>query len=245
MRDLTGKAALVTGGASGIGAACVRQFVERGAQVMIADRSADLAEALVAELGDAVSWVETDVANIDSARGMVEATVAKFGGLDIAVNNAGVGAGGSYPTAELDPEIWDRVIRINLDGVFFCMRAELPALQARGGGSIVNVASIMGTVANPGSSAYVASKHGVVGLTKATALEYADAGIRVNSVGPGYVKTPLIGDRAESQDLIDKHPIGRLSEPEEIAKVIGFLAGPDSSFVTGSYYIVDGGFTAR
>jgi len=244
---LEGKVALVTGGASGIGAACARRFVDQGCQVMIADRSADQARALAAELGPAAAWVEVNVADLDSATAMVDAVVGAFGGLDIAVNNAGIGSNSSDFVADLDPAIWHRVLSVNLDGVFHCLRAEIPAMQRRGGGAVVNVASIMGTVGNIGSSAYVTSKHAVVGLTKAAALEYADQGIRINSVGPGYIATPLLSNRDEEQRraLADKHPIGRLGEPEEVVAVIEFLASPAASFVTGSYYIVDGGYTAR
>lgn len=247
MADLEGMIGLVTGGASGIGAATSRRLASRGARVMIADRAAEAAQSLAEELGGNAAWVQVDVSDIASVEAMTHETIERFGGLDIAVNSAGVGTGSSAHVADLDVERWRRVMSINLDGIFFSMKAELHAMLERGGGAIVNVASVLGSVANAGSSAYVASKHAVVGLTKAAALEYAGHGIRVNSVGPGYISTPMLSNRDDVQraELEGRHPIGRLGDAEEVANVIDFLVSPAASFVTGAYYVVDGGYTAR
>lgn len=242
---LSGQVALVTGGASGIGAACVRTLAARGAVVAIADRNLALAEALAAELGGQSLAIASDVTDEASCSAMVGRTVDAFGRLDIAVNCAGIGVPDRRLVADLGWEAWKDVIDINLHGVFLSLKAEIGAMLAGGGGSIVNIASIMGQVAATGASAYVASKHAVVGLTRAAALDYADAGIRVNAVGPGYIDTPLLGLSTDGQrtELASLHPVGRMGTPEEIAKVVAFLASPDASFVTGSFYLADGGYT--
>lgn len=244
---LTGKVAVVTGGASGIGAGCVRKLVSMGASVVIADRQLELAQALADELGDAAIAAAVDVTDEASCLAMVTLAVERFGRLDIAVNNAGVPNADRSRAGFLSYESWRHVTGVNLDGVFLSMKAEIPAMIAGGGGAIVNIASVMGAVAVECGSAYVASKHGVVGLTRAAALDHAADGIRVNAVGPGYVETPMIANRTDAQraEIISRHPIGRIATIEDVAAVVAFLASPDSSFVTGSYYMADGGYTIR
>lgn len=177
---------------------------------------------------------------------LVKRTIERYGSLDIAVNNAGIG-GPLGTTGDYPLDGWQKVIDINLSGVFYGLRYQIPAMAAKGG-SIVNVASILGQAGTRFSPAYVAAKHGVVGLTKASALEYADKGVRINAVGPGYIKTPLVLnalDQATLNSLISLHPMGRLGESEEIAELILWLASPKSSFVTGAYYAADGGYLAQ
>lgn len=243
--DLEGKVALVTGGGSGIGAACVRQLVALGAQVVVADISLDNALSVSDKLGDQASAVQADVSRPEDAERMVEAAVSRFGALDIAVNNAGVGVPVKAAVGDTGFDEWRRVLDVNLDGAFFCMRAQLPRMSA--GGSVVNLASVMGAVAAEGSSSYVASKHALVGLTKSAALDYAAAGIRVNAVGAGFVDTPLLAGRNPEwlATIAAAHPLGRLAQPDEIASVVAFLASPAASFITGAYVPVDGGYLAK
>src|ERR1700722_1062079 len=190
--SLSGKVALVTGGSSGIGAACVKVLHAAGAQVVIADRvqQVNQAQSLARSLGAAAVAFEADVTQEESCRRMVEFTVGKFGRLDVAVNNAGLGNPDRSRVAELTFEEWRRIHAVNLDGVFLCLKAEIPAMLASGGGSIINMGSVMAVVGTAGAAAYIASKHACLGLTKAAALDYAKDGVRVNMVGPGYVDTP-------------------------------------------------------
>lgn len=248
--DFSGKVALVTGGASGIGRACAAAFAAGGASVVIADYDEDEGRQTAEELsadGAPVSFVAVDVSRPEQCEAMVRHAVEEHGGLHIAVNNAGIG-GDQAPVGEYPVDGWDRVIAINLSGVFYGMRYEIPAMLEAGGGSIVNMASILGSVGFPNSASYVAAKHGVLGLTKSAALEYSAQGIRVNSVGPAFINTPLIEENLDEEaraGLVAVHPIGRLGEPEEVAALVAFLASDEASFLTGGYYLADGAYTAQ
>lgn len=243
------KVAFVTGGGSGIGEATAKALAQEGAQIALADLDLEGADRVVAEIinygGHAKSY-KLDVSD-DVAIGQVMAQIEKdFGGLHVAFNNAGIG-GELAPVADQTVSGWKKVISVNLDGVFYSMRHEIPLMKKSGGGSIINMASILGAVGFANSSAYVAAKHGVIGLTQTSAIEYATEGIRVNAVGPGFIKTPLL--HALPADALAGiaalHPMNRLGTSEEVATLVLFLASPGSSFITGSYYPVDGGYLAR
>jgi NAD(P)-dependent dehydrogenase (short-subunit alcohol dehydrogenase family) len=243
-----GDVALVTGGASGIGEACVRYLVAQGARVLIADRADDAAAALARELGGDTRSIGLDVVDPGSTDAAVAFAVEQFGRLDIAINSAGVGVPVATDVGDLPFEQWRRVLSVNLDGVFNSLHSEINAMLAGGsGGSIVNIASVMAAVGTYGASSYVASKHGVVGLTKAAGLEYAARGIRVNAVGPGHIRTPMFDAHSgeEQAEISGRYPIGRVGTTEEIARFVCFVAGPGGGFATGAYFPVDGGYIAQ
>ena len=243
------KVAMVTGGGSGIGAAIASRFAEEGATVVVADLDEKAASKVAAgiekDAGIAVA-VQQDVGDPRSVEQSVAFAIDKFGQLDVAINNAGI-TGDLAPTADYSLEGWDKVIAVNLSGVFYGMKYQIPAMLRSGGGSIVNIASILGSVGARDSAGYNAAKHGVVGLTKTAALEYSKDGVRVNAIGPGYIDTPLLNalDREMYDGLVNLHPIGRLGKAEEVAELAVFLASDKASFVTGSYHLVDGGYTAQ
>jgi NAD(P)-dependent dehydrogenase (short-subunit alcohol dehydrogenase family) len=247
--NLQGKVALVTGAGSGIGRAVAIRYAAEGAKVVVSDinrKGGDDTVAAIREAGGDAIFVHADTSLAADNEALVAASVAHYGALHIACNNAGVGA----PPADIgDYEIasWDKVIGINLSGVFYGLRYQIPALLVAGGGAIVNMASILGQVGTRQNSAYVAAKHGLVGLTKAAALEYATRGIRINSVGPGYIETPALLNMSEEAraPLVGQHPIGRLGRPEEVAELVIWLSSDQASFVTASYYPVDGGLLAQ
>jgi NAD(P)-dependent dehydrogenase (short-subunit alcohol dehydrogenase family) len=241
---------LVIGGASGIGAKTAERFGEEGANVVVADVTADEGRETVEGIestGGTATFVETDVSDSDDVAAMVQHAVDTYGGLDVAVNNAGI-EGETDPFAEQTEDNWDRVIDVNLKGVWLSVKHELRAMAENGGGSIVNTSSIAGLAA-AGPTPYVASKHGVVGLTRVAAAEYADAGVRVNAVCPGVIDTPMV-DRAAAEDpeaierFVGMQPLDRMGTPEEVASAVIWLASEEASFVTGTAYPIDGGYTA-
>lgn len=245
-----GRVAIVTGGGSGLGEATSKLLAENGVKVVVSDISMEAAERVVGEItaagGEAVAF-KANTASKEDNEALVKFAVEKYGKLNYAVNNAGIG-GPNAPAGETDLEAWDNVIGINLNGVLYGMRYQIPEMLKAGAkeSAIVNMASIHGMVAALGNGAYTAAKHGVVGITKNTAAEYGAQGLRVNAVGPGYINTPLLKNNLtpEVMDfLVSKHPLGRLGEAQEVANLVVFLLSDSASFMTGGYYLVDGGYT--
>ena len=250
--SFNGKVALVTGAGSGMGLATAKAFTEADASVVLADIQEEAARAAAEQLiadGRKALAIRCDVSDDGQVASMIERTVSSFGRLDVAFNNAGV-MQRRVETADISGDEWDRVMAINLRGVWSCMKHELRQMLQQGSGAIVNCSSIGGVIGNPGLAAYAAAEHGVIGLTQSAALEYAARGIRINAVCPGTIKTPMVqsmtgGDSKALAEMVKDEPIGRLGEPEEIAAAVLWLSSPGASFVVGHALLVDGGYTAR
>ncbi len=244
-----GKVALVTGAGSGIGAAIAQALAAEGAKVVVQDLNLGHAEAVAGEIaakGFQVKALAGDVADAATVEQLVAETIAWGGRLDLLVNNAGIG-GPMAPVGDYPLDGWKTVIDVNLNGVFYGMRFAIPQMLKTGGGAIVNMSSILGSVGFANASAYVAAKHALQGLTRAAALEYSAKGIRVNAVGPAFIETPLLSalPPGAKEALVAVHPIGRLGTPEEVANLTLFLLSDRASFISGSYHLVDGGYTAQ
>jgi NAD(P)-dependent dehydrogenase (short-subunit alcohol dehydrogenase family) len=253
MTDFSGKVALVTGASSGIGRSTALAYAREGAHAVVSDVMEDSGHEtvrLIEQAGGEAVFVKADVSNPMDCESLVKETIDQYGRIDYACNNAGIG-GEANLTADYTVESWQQVIAVNLSGVFYCMKYEIPAMLESGGGSIVNMASILGQVGFANSPAYVAAKHGVLGLTKTAAIEYATHNIRINAVCPAFIYTLLLENAgmAEGTDMYDYvaslHPMKRLGKPEEVADLVLWLCSEGASFVTGSAYLVDGGYVAQ
>lgn len=249
---LKDKVVIITGAASGIGAASALAFAKEGAKVVVADVVKEAGEKIVAQIliekGEAI-FVKCDVSSEDDVKNLVSSTVKKFGRIDCAFNNAGI-EGETQDTSSCTNENWQKTMDINLKGIWLCMKYEIPEMLKAGGGSIVNCSSIAGVVGFEGMPAYVASKHGVLGLTQTAALEYATKNIRVNAICPGVIDTPMIkrathGNETEKNAFIEGEPVHRMGRPEEIASAALWLCSDASSFITGHPLVADGGWVAR
>lgn len=244
--NFDGKVALITGGGSGIGRSSALYYSENGAKVVISDYNEESGNLVVEEIrqksGEA-EFILTDVSKSEDCKNMVEFTIQKYGRLDFACNNAGIG-GEANLTADYSIEGWQKVMDTNLNSVFYCMKYQIPEMLKNNGGSIINMGSILSSVSFATAPAYVATKHALIGLTQSTAVEYGTQNIRVNCIGPAFIITPLLKDMSEDvlNFLVTKHPIGRLGQPEEVAELVLWLSSEASSFVTGSYYPIDGGY---
>jgi len=250
-RRFEGKAIIVTGAASGIGRAAAQAFAAEGGRVLVADRDGAGAEQVAADIraagGEAVAMA-IDIADFAQCEAMVARAVAEFGRLDVAFNNAGIPGSLTDPVHTVSLADWRAMMSVNLDGVFHCIKAEVPAMLARGGGAIVNTASVAGLVAGPTMSSYVTAKHGVMGLTRAAAIDLAPSNIRVNAICPGAVRTGMLEPALEDPEVraqLEASPIGRIAEPQEAAAAALFLASDAASFILGVGLPVDGGLTVQ
>lgn len=247
MSDFAGKAGLVTGAANGIGRATALTLSRRGASLILADRDRAGGEAVAAAIrygGGEAHFIETDVSRLEDCERLVDAARRRFGRLDIAVNNAAI-IGVLAPLAEHPISAWHDTIGVNLTGVFYCLRAELPLMLESGGGSIVNLTSIAGLIATPNQTAYIAAKHGVVGLTRSVCTDYGASGIRCNAIAPGATETAMLPGGIISDEFRAALPARRAGKPEEIADAIVWLCSPASSYVNGVCFPVDGGYLGR
>lgn len=242
-----GKTVVVTGAASGIGLAIAGELADSGATVVLADLDAQRTNAAAEGIGHGALATVADVSKPDQVEAMIAFALHRTGRIDGLVNNAGIG-GVLQPTGSYPPEEWHRVIDVNLHGVFYGMRYAIPEMAKAGGGAIVNISSILGSVGFANAAPYVAAKHALLGLTKCAALEHAKDGVRVNAVGPAFIHTPLVDsalDAATQEALAGMHALGRMGTPSEVASLVVYLLSDRASFITGSYHLVDGGYTAQ